>query len=363
MSSPSAASSPSSTTCPTLPSITHSLLQVSLSLKRDFRFLKLTARVSDPNRSSLEIALDESETVKLLRISLIRLNSATQCFIRDANVLLDEEVNRSFDAYLRRSCTYCEIHREQEGEEEEEEGWHVLDMTAEEKETRRELRRVLGMVEELRGVFFKKAGKYVLNRVGGKVFKERGDDGEADDLGELVGVLGKLNEDGDEEDDEGKEGKKEEIEQSTLSQTTFPRSSHPSITIIMSYAGHSKVGFPNIYEDGDQRNVPTDEVDNLVRHSGKNIKAYRPREQVAALNEHLVEETQKLREEAMKKDPTRAAELHGNKPCKGALIDKELAEEDAAELRKKEAKLKQGIAGATHFQNKHHHRKNEEEEQ
>ncbi|EAA28409.1 hypothetical protein GE21DRAFT_9244 [Neurospora crassa] len=131
----------------------------------------------------------------------------------------------------------------------------------------------------------------------------------------------------------------------------------------MSYAGHSKVGFPNIYEDGDQRNVPTDEVDNLVRHSGKNIKAYRPREQVAALNEHLVEETQKLREEAMKKDPTRAAELHGNKPCKGALIDKELAEEDAAELRKKEAKLKQGIAGATHFKHKHHHRKNEEEEQ
>lgn len=57
------------------------------------------------------------------------------------------------------------------------------------------------------------------------------------------------------------------------------------------------------------------------------------------------------------------AELHGNKPCKGALIDKELAEEDAAELRKKEQKLKQGIAGATHFKNKHHHRKNEEEEQ
>lgn len=45
----------------------------------------------------------------------------------------------------------------------------------------------------------------------------------------------------------------------------------------MSYAGHSKVGFPNIYEDGDQRNVPTDEVDELVKHSGKNIKAYRPR--------------------------------------------------------------------------------------
>ncbi|EAA28410.1 hypothetical protein GE21DRAFT_9245 [Neurospora crassa] len=201
-----AASSPSTTTSPTLPSITHSLLQTSLSLKRDFRFLKLTVRVSDSKRSSLEIAFDESETVKRLRTSLTRLNSATRCFIRDANVLLDEEVNRSFDAYLRRSCTCSGIHREQEeeGQEGEEEGWHVLDMTAEEKETRRELRRVLGVVEELRGVFLKKTGKYVLRSEGGKVFKEKGDDAEVDDL---AGVLGKLNEDGDGEDDESKEGK------------------------------------------------------------------------------------------------------------------------------------------------------------
>lgn len=163
--------------------------------------------MSDSKRSSLEIAFDESETHKLLRTSLTRLNSATRCFIRDANILLDEEVNRSFDAYLRRAGFYSEIHKEQEeGQEggEKEEGWHILDMTAEEKETRRELRRVLGVVEELRGVFLKKAGKYVLNGVGGKVLKEKG---EVDDLGDLVGVLSKLNEDGDGEDDEGRKGK------------------------------------------------------------------------------------------------------------------------------------------------------------
>ncbi|EGO54461.1 hypothetical protein NEUTE1DRAFT_103911 [Neurospora tetrasperma FGSC 2508] len=371
MPSSSAASSPS-TTCPTLPSITHSLLQTSLSLKRDFRFLKLTVRVSNPDRSSLEIAFDESETHKLLRTSLTRLNSATRCFIRDANILLDEEVNRSFDAYLRRSDFYSGFHKEQEeegqeGEEEgqeggeKEEGWHVLDMTSEEKETRRELRRVLEVVEELRGVFLKKAGKYVLNGVGGKVFKEKGDDG---DLGDLVGVLGKLNEDGDGEDGKGKEGK---MTSSLAPDDNSVVDCNDTFTVVVTTGIISRHWFPfpppHHHPDGDQRHVPTDEVDNLVRHSGKNIKAYRPREQVAALNEHLMEETQKLREEAIKKDPTRAAELHGNKPCKGALIDKELAEEDAAELRKKEQKLKQGIAGATHFKNKHHHRKNEEEEQ
>lgn len=43
------------------------------------------------------------------------------------------------------------------------------------------------------------------------------------------------------------------------------------------------------------------------------------------------------------------AEFHGNKPHWGARIDKELAEEDAAELRKKDQKQKHGITGATHF--------------
>lgn len=185
----------------------------------------MTVRVSDSKRSSLEIAFDESETHKLLRTSLARLNSATRCFIRDANVLLDEEVNRSFDVYLRRAGSYSTYQEQEEGgekeeeeegqekeeengQEEEGEGWHVLDMTAEEKETRRELRRVLGVVEELRGVFLKKAGKYVLRRAGGKVvFKEKDVDGEVDNLGDLVGVLGQLNEDGDGENGEGREGK------------------------------------------------------------------------------------------------------------------------------------------------------------
>ncbi|KAJ4420079.1 hypothetical protein N0V85_000733 [Neurospora sp. IMI 360204] len=129
----------------------------------------------------------------------------------------------------------------------------------------------------------------------------------------------------------------------------------------MSYAGNSKVGFPNIYEDGDQRHISHTSVDDLAQHSGKNVKAYRPQDQFAAINEHVIEETHKKLEEKIKMDPTRAAELHGFKPSKGARIDKELAEEDAAELRKKEQKLKQGIAGATHFKNKKHHKLEDEE--
>ncbi|KAK3950489.1 hypothetical protein QBC32DRAFT_326064 [Pseudoneurospora amorphoporcata] len=117
----------------------------------------------------------------------------------------------------------------------------------------------------------------------------------------------------------------------------------------MSYAGNSNVGFPSIYEDGNQRHISQAEINDLAQHSGKNVKGYRPEDQNAAVNQHYMEESQKGREEAFKKDPTLAAEFHGNKPHWGARIDKELAEEDAAELKKKDQKLKHGMTGASHF--------------
>lgn len=140
-------------------------------------------------------------------------------------MLLDEEVNRSFDAYLHGQLP---LHRDgqrhfkdyvedsgyssplsSDGDEDknddggEDEIEDTMMMTVEEKETRKELKRLVGVVEELRGVFFKKAGKYVLK--GGKKAmgnREVGDgagDGEVEDL-----VVGRLFGDGEGEGVEGK---------------------------------------------------------------------------------------------------------------------------------------------------------------
>ncbi|KAA8633442.1 hypothetical protein SMACR_07131 [Sordaria macrospora] len=77
----------------------------------------------------------------------------------------------------------------------------------------------------------------------------------------------------------------------------------------MSYAGNSNVGFPSIYEDGNQRHISQSQVDDLAQHSGKNVKGYRPQDQNAAVNEHYMEESAKEREEAVKRDPTLAVSL------------------------------------------------------
>lgn len=44
----------------------------------------------------------------------------------------------------------------------------------------------------------------------------------------------------------------------------------------MSYAGNSKVGFPNIYEDSNQKNIKKSEIDEMTRHSGENVKGFMP---------------------------------------------------------------------------------------
>ncbi|KAK4238135.1 hypothetical protein C8A03DRAFT_44091 [Achaetomium macrosporum] len=103
----------------------------------------------------------------------------------------------------------------------------------------------------------------------------------------------------------------------------------------MSNAGHSNVGFPSLYEAQNQRTFKQSEVDELTQHTGENVKGFMPKDQLGEVNRLHAEESQRKREEQIKKDPTLAATLHGNKPHKGAMIDKELQEEDEAMLKKK----------------------------
>ncbi|KAG7285864.1 hypothetical protein NEMBOFW57_008158 [Staphylotrichum longicolle] len=83
----------------------------------------------------------------------------------------------------------------------------------------------------------------------------------------------------------------------------------------MSYQGNSNVGFRALYESQNQRNHKQSEVEELTRQTGENVKGYLP----------------KLK----KTDPTFAAMMHGNKPSPGAIIDKEIQDEEEAMLRRK----------------------------
>ncbi|KAK4034188.1 hypothetical protein C8A01DRAFT_18976 [Parachaetomium inaequale] len=103
----------------------------------------------------------------------------------------------------------------------------------------------------------------------------------------------------------------------------------------MSYQGNSNVGFPSLYESQNQRSHTQGEVDELTQHTGENVKGFLPKGQGGEVNRLQAEELHRKQVENMKKDPTLAATLHGNKPAKGAVIDKELQEEDEAMLRKK----------------------------
>ncbi|KAK3303661.1 uncharacterized protein B0T15DRAFT_560833 [Chaetomium strumarium] len=103
----------------------------------------------------------------------------------------------------------------------------------------------------------------------------------------------------------------------------------------MSNAGNSNVGFPSLYEAQNQRNYKQSEVAELTQHTGENVKGFLPKDQRREVNRLHAEESQRRQQEQIKKDPTLAATLHGNKPHKGAVIDKELQKEDEAILRKK----------------------------
>ncbi|KAK0654869.1 hypothetical protein B0T16DRAFT_450623 [Cercophora newfieldiana] len=84
----------------------------------------------------------------------------------------------------------------------------------------------------------------------------------------------------------------------------------------------------------DQRHIGKSDIDAAAQHTGKNIKGYRPEEQVKAVNQFRSEEAQKEHEKALKDDPTYAARSHGNEPHPGALVDKELKRVDEETVRK-----------------------------
>ncbi|KAL1836511.1 hypothetical protein VTJ49DRAFT_5051 [Mycothermus thermophilus] len=103
----------------------------------------------------------------------------------------------------------------------------------------------------------------------------------------------------------------------------------------MSSQAQSSVGMRSIYESGDQRNYSQADVEEQSRQSGKNIKGYMPKDQVRKLDKLYMEQVEREREEHAKNDPTWIAHQHGRRPSQGAIIDKEIQEEEEAYLRKK----------------------------
>ncbi|KAK0372264.1 hypothetical protein CLIM01_10376 [Colletotrichum limetticola] len=118
-------------------------------------------------------------------------------------------------------------------------------------------------------------------------------------------------------------------------------------TIIMS--GNSNVGNSAVYEAGDQRNAKEDETNNAERfHEGKEHShlATDSKDERSIANRLAAEEKKNKEgdeEESLetrlgKEDATLPAKLHGNKPSRGAEIDKQLQEEDELRLKQKAGK-------------------------
>ncbi|KAL2116068.1 hypothetical protein VTJ04DRAFT_10323 [Mycothermus thermophilus] len=102
--------------------------------------------------------------------------------------------------------------------------------------------------------------------------------------------------------------------------------------------GLSHVGMRSVYEDGNQRAHSQAEVEKLSRETGTNIKGFLPKDQSKKLDKLYLEQVERDREEHAKRDPTYLANLHHAKPSKGAVIDKEIMEEEQEYLRKKKEK-------------------------
>ncbi|KAF1348556.1 hypothetical protein BDV97DRAFT_297181 [Delphinella strobiligena] len=113
-------------------------------------------------------------------------------------------------------------------------------------------------------------------------------------------------------------------------------------------SGQSNVGSRSLYEDGDQKTYSNDEIEQQKQenrfHEGKEHShlANDSKDERSIANK--LERESKREKEASpedpevtkaKKDATLPATSHGNEPSKGAKIDQELAEEDAAALKKK----------------------------
>ncbi|KAF2148984.1 hypothetical protein K461DRAFT_297457 [Myriangium duriaei CBS 260.36] len=112
-------------------------------------------------------------------------------------------------------------------------------------------------------------------------------------------------------------------------------------------SGTSSVGNSQVYEAGDQRNYKDSEENQADRfHEGKehSHKANDSKDERTIANKLAREEKREKEGEEeseettqLKKDPTLPAISHGNKPSKGAQIDKEIQEEEEEILKKKGA--------------------------
>ncbi|KAL1311797.1 hypothetical protein AAFC00_001879 [Neodothiora populina] len=113
-------------------------------------------------------------------------------------------------------------------------------------------------------------------------------------------------------------------------------------------SGNSNVGNSAVYEDGDQKTVSNAEIEQQKQearfHEGKENShlANDSKDERSIANKLEREEKREqepeeesLQTQQLKKDATLPAKSHGNEPSKGAKIDQELAEEDAAALKAK----------------------------
>ncbi|KAI0130165.1 hypothetical protein BJ170DRAFT_618941 [Xylariales sp. AK1849] len=107
-------------------------------------------------------------------------------------------------------------------------------------------------------------------------------------------------------------------------------------------SGQSSVGTAGVYEAGDQRNPKQSEINNATRFEEGKEHSHKPndsKDERSIANRLANEERKKddvdPQAEAIKKDPTLAAKLHGNEPSKGAKIDAEILAEEEEYLKRK----------------------------
>jgi hypothetical protein len=101
-------------------------------------------------------------------------------------------------------------------------------------------------------------------------------------------------------------------------------------------SGNSNVGNRGLYESGVQRNTPQSEIREAQRNRDHPPASNR-RGSAHAKEQHNARSppSSPTEEELQKMDPLKPAQMHGNKPSRGAQVDAELKREDEERLRQK----------------------------
>ncbi|KIV86642.1 hypothetical protein PV11_02242 [Exophiala sideris] len=124
-------------------------------------------------------------------------------------------------------------------------------------------------------------------------------------------------------------------------------------------SGQSSVGNSQVYEAGDQRPDPQQGEDHSNAYNEGKENSHQSndsKDQRSIGNRLAAAEPQNdsssgkklsAEDQANKIDPTLPAKMHGNEPSKGAKIDKEIEDEEAEILAKKDARKASGKKGGT----------------